>query len=552
MKPEPIGTYGPFILIEQIAQSDALKVYRAESDKRIREEIFAAKRDPECIDAEVKLYILSCKDGRLDLDPDEFLKKTANALKQDHPLINRVVATGRIEETVYAATRYIDGPALSHIIPSLQGSGLPPPLAAWIIAEASEALAILQEFVGKKESPSKDAMYIAPSDVYLDQCGGIILDRLDMTAALSVAWKGSRSLLKDKFGYMSPEQIDGRPATHKSDLFICGIMLHELLTGRPLFAHKSKSRTIMSIKETRVSPPSEVSPWIEEKLDNIVLSALAKSPDDRPSNIRKWAESLKEYVKNRHPGFGPESAIKLLVRKPEDAGQSAGERKETRAAGLTREKFGPEFKQNTVLAEAFDDASSQPTRTAVAAPGRENLSKSPCANATRKVKRTQRLFPNKNRYDIGIALVAGLLTIAGATLLFFSGSRAKTGAESADSKQTALPSGPATALDPDNPSGNTNDLAVGLVRYGTFSGKNPEKYTLEIHLEAENTSDKSLEFNPGEIVLKLTDHDPRAPLFWSSDKKGSLVLNPSENRRFVLGFHLSSPPGDNSWRIVIY
>lgn len=583
MKPEPGNTYGPFILVDRIARSNALQVYRA---KHIHGNV-GENSPAQCLDGEkiqATLYILSCTEGRLELDPDEFLKRMNKALKQSHPMIMPVVAAGRVEQTVYTATRFVKYFTLSDIIPSLRGRGLPPPLAAWLIAETSEALAILQEFVGTKESPSRDALYIAPSDVYLDRSGRVLLDRLDLTAALSATWKGSHAVLKDKFGYMSPEQIDGRPSTHKSDLFICGIMLHELLTGKALFAHKSKARTIMSIKETKVVPPSEISPWIEDRLDDIVLMALAKSPDDRPSNIRKWAESLRNYLKTRHPDFNPESARELFIRGPaafsaqpsgglkikeerqpvraaekEKVPQAAGRgplqngKEGSREAGATLERFSPRIQQNTVLAEAFEDTASQPTRTAAAVPGGQGGPDYTVANVTSKIGIKSAAEKRRNgkpgRYDFLLALIAFALAFSGAAFLLFSGSddasapTVEEGLEGHSSNDPAL----SRAIYPEKPLVEINGLTVNLVRYHIASGEMPDKHTLEIHLEAEKG--EKLDFKPQEALLNIKGDAPRSPLFWSNGENTSVTAETREKRSFILGFDLPAPP--KSWRLIL-
>lgn len=80
---------------------------------------------------------------------------------------------------------------------------------------------------------------------------------------------------------MSPEQIEGREADARSDIFALGSVLYEMITGRRAFEGKSSTSTIAAILASDPPPLSELRPLAPAALQNVVKSCLAKDPEDR-------------------------------------------------------------------------------------------------------------------------------------------------------------------------------------------------------------------------------------------------------------------------------
>ena len=83
------------------------------------------------------------------------------------------------------------------------------------------------------------------------------------------------------FQYMSPEQLEGREADARSDLWALGCVLYEMATGRRAFEGKSQASLIAAILERQPPPPSQVSPMVPPALDRIIQQCLAKDPEER-------------------------------------------------------------------------------------------------------------------------------------------------------------------------------------------------------------------------------------------------------------------------------
>jgi len=82
-------------------------------------------------------------------------------------------------------------------------------------------------------------------------------------------------------GYMSPEQVRGRPADARSDIFSLGVVLYEMLTGVPPFAGGTVAETAAAILRDDPAPVSDHAPDVPEGFEAIVAHCLEKRPEDR-------------------------------------------------------------------------------------------------------------------------------------------------------------------------------------------------------------------------------------------------------------------------------
>jgi eukaryotic-like serine/threonine-protein kinase len=83
------------------------------------------------------------------------------------------------------------------------------------------------------------------------------------------------------FQYMSPEQVEGKEADERSDIFALGAVLYEMATGKRAFGGKSHASIVAAILASEPQPISSVRPMSPPALDRVVLGCLAKDPDER-------------------------------------------------------------------------------------------------------------------------------------------------------------------------------------------------------------------------------------------------------------------------------
>jgi len=92
--------------------------------------------------------------------------------------------------------------------------------------------------------------------------------------------------------YMAPEQIEGRPADERTDIFAFGLVLYELLTGRRAFEGESAARVMAAILEHEPTPPSTLKPDLPPALEQVLMSCLAKDPNERWQSVRELKHAL--------------------------------------------------------------------------------------------------------------------------------------------------------------------------------------------------------------------------------------------------------------------
>ncbi len=110
--------------------------------------------------------------------------------------------------------------------------------------------------------------------------------------------------------YMAPEQIRGKDVTPQTDLYACGAMLYEMLTGIPPFDSESVMEVLGMHLSEEPKPPREVAPdqHISELLENTILRALAKDPADRWETADALRDALTK-VSTAQADFGQDCPV---------------------------------------------------------------------------------------------------------------------------------------------------------------------------------------------------------------------------------------------------
>ena len=122
------------------------------------------------------------------------------------------------------------------------------------------------------------------------------------------------------FQYMSPEQVEGKEADARSDIFSLGAVLYEMATGKRAFEGKTAASTIAAVLAADPPPISSVKPLSSMTLESTVRSCLAKDPDERVQSVHDVKLQLK-WVKE-HPSTS--SGATAVARAPRTAFSLAG------------------------------------------------------------------------------------------------------------------------------------------------------------------------------------------------------------------------------------
>src|SRR5262249_47474893 len=161
------------------------------------------------------------------------------------------------------AMEYVRGRDLRQILSAAatRGAPIPPPVAAFVAREICRALGHAHGRCDENGLPRpiihRD---VSPANVVVSYDGQVKLVDFGVAKALYANAEATRTqagLLKGKLGYMAPEQVEG-VALPQSDLFSCGIVLHEMLASRRLFKGENPLDTLERLKTMVLVPPSHL------------------------------------------------------------------------------------------------------------------------------------------------------------------------------------------------------------------------------------------------------------------------------------------------------
>ena len=223
--------------------------------------------------------------------------RAASAL--NHPNIITIFEIGEAEGLHYLVTEFIDGQTLRQRLAASSSSAPPLPLPELldIVSQAASALAAAHE-AGIIHRDIKPENIMLRRDGYvkvLDFGIAKLLDRFPAERA-----SHSDSLLKTDPGkvmgtahYISPDQLLGLEADARSDIFSLGVVLYELLTGRPPFDGVTPSAIVAAILNQEPVPLARYIRALPAELERIVDKALAKDREQRYQGIKDLLIDLK-------------------------------------------------------------------------------------------------------------------------------------------------------------------------------------------------------------------------------------------------------------------
>ncbi|HYY77434.1 MAG TPA: Stk1 family PASTA domain-containing Ser/Thr kinase [Gaiellaceae bacterium] len=220
---------------------------------------------------------------------ERFRREAKSAASLSHPNIVSIYDRGEAEGTYYIAMEVIEGRSLKELI--LTRGAVPVHQAVEYARQLLEAL----RFAHRHGIIHRD---IKPHNVLVsaDERGKSQDSRLKVTD-FGIARHGASQMteagsIMGTAQYLSPEQARGAPVTAASDLYSAGIVLYELLTGKVPFGGDSAIEIAMKHVNELPRPPSQLRSEIPPELDQIVLRALAKEPEDRYQTAEEFIEDL--------------------------------------------------------------------------------------------------------------------------------------------------------------------------------------------------------------------------------------------------------------------
>src|SRR6185312_5242249 len=232
----------------------------------------------------------------------------------NHRNIVQVYEFGDVDGEYYLAMEWVHGRDLNSLLRALKERDAQPSvgLAAYVTREVCRALAYAHALTDEDGAPLRLIHRdVSPSNVMLGFDGSIKLLDFGIAQALASENRTQVGVLKGKFGYMAPEQVDCEvEVDHRADLFVAGVVLWEMLTLRRLFKGTNDVQTIGLVRRARALPPSAINPAVPPELEAVCMRALERNREDRFADCGEMAAALDEIVHRQK--FGADGAARLL------------------------------------------------------------------------------------------------------------------------------------------------------------------------------------------------------------------------------------------------
>ncbi|MFD7298828.1 Stk1 family PASTA domain-containing Ser/Thr kinase [Streptomyces sp. NPDC059897] len=203
---------------------------------------------------------------------DRFIREAKSVARLSHPNVVGVFDQGTDGAYVYLAMEYVAGCTLRDV---LRDRGALRPRAALDILEPVLAALGAAHRAGFVHRDMK------PENVLIGDDGRVKVADFGLVRAVDTVTNTTGAVL-GTVSYLAPEQIESGTATASVDVYACGVVLYEMLTGGKPHAGESPAQILYKHLHEDVPPPSAAVPGLPFELDELVASATARTPEVRP------------------------------------------------------------------------------------------------------------------------------------------------------------------------------------------------------------------------------------------------------------------------------
>jgi serine/threonine protein kinase/Tol biopolymer transport system component len=260
---------GPYEIVSPLGAGGMGEVYRARDTRLDR-------------DVAIKVLLTNLSS---DTSLKQRLEREAKAVsKLSHPHICALYDVGHQGGVDFLVMEYLEGETLEQRL--LKGP-LPPEQTLRYAAQVTDGLAKAHK-VGITHRDLK------PANVMLTKGGAKLMDfglaKESGPAPLATALTEmtmqqakltSEGMIVGTFQYMAPEQLEGKEADTRTDIFALGEMIYEMATGKPAFSGQSRASLIAAILTTEPTPITQLQSIAPVALERVIKKCLAKDPDER-------------------------------------------------------------------------------------------------------------------------------------------------------------------------------------------------------------------------------------------------------------------------------
>jgi len=283
--------FGKYLLLDKIAVDGKAEFYKAElaGTQGVEKPILIKKVLPH----------LTAEKGLVQSFMDE--AKICAFLK--HENIIQVYDLGTTDGAYFVAMEYVFGKNLQVIDSTSKEKSLPISLenALFIAEKILDGLDYAHQLKDSQGNP-RHIIHgnIAPDNVLVTHDGEVKMTDFSVSAGGGQDTRTRKDMMTGKLAYMSPQQIDGKPIDHRSDIFSTGILLYEMTTGKKAF-EGGTTQVFSQVRQAKFEPPENLMNGQHPKLCEIIYRALEKAPEKRYQSAGEMLADLQEVADNISP-----------------------------------------------------------------------------------------------------------------------------------------------------------------------------------------------------------------------------------------------------------
>ncbi len=233
----------------------------------------------------VKFLITSPTDGPEIAQRFRHEARAVAQIKSTH--IVAVHSVGTYDDIPYLVMEYVDGPTLATHL-AKKGK-----------LESRDALRIVRQILlGLAEAHTLGLVHrdLKPANVMIDRQGRPIILDFGLVRDASGENLTRAGMILGTPRYISPEQVQGRNIDQRTDLYAVGIMLFEMLTGKPPFSDKDHMVVLMKHINEPLPHPESLGSQIEDGLFEIIKRLSSKQPVERFQNASEAIDAIEEHL----------------------------------------------------------------------------------------------------------------------------------------------------------------------------------------------------------------------------------------------------------------
>jgi serine/threonine protein kinase len=288
------SSFGRYVLLKRIAIGGMAEIFRAMA--------YGAEGFEKLVAIKRMLPHLSSDHQFVDM----FVNEAKLAANLNHVNIVPIYDFGCIENMLFLSMEYVHGKDISEITRKIKSRRLHTPveLACHIFIEVLNGLHNAHSQRDRFGKPLNIVHRdMSPPNIIVSYDGEVKIADFGIAKASRSKAQTSSGVLKGKYSYMSPEQAQGKPLDHRTDIFSLGICFYEMLTLSEMFIGHSELEVLRKVREASFKPPTQLNSAIPKELEAIILRALEKNPADRYPSAADWRNELEGFLVSKNLRF---------------------------------------------------------------------------------------------------------------------------------------------------------------------------------------------------------------------------------------------------------